>query len=283
MIKQKLKAFDDEVIALYIHDVGNEIEKKTLEKNIELSTLMLYSLSHEIRTPINGMQGILQLLISKVYEKLHQQIKVALSCSEFLTSQINCILDYSQIIKNEFKIHLELVDIHKYLKHIKSIFIHNLISKDEKVKFKIIYLGIHIDYAIFDPQRTTQIICNLFNNATKYTNQGEIVLKFQINESHDIDISLIDTRCGLSSEQVDLLNNYEANLKLKNSCMNTSFPGYKLSIVQILLKEMNSKLFVSSRKGSGSSFSFKLDYSQVKEYRDIPLIKISRSKSCIKE
>ena len=118
--RKKYKHFQEEMMAIFFQDIGKEMELKILEGNREFTFLMLYSLSHEIRTPINGMKGILQLIKDKSEMKYYKQIKFALSCCEFLVNQVNCMLDYSQILKSEFRIHLDLVDIREYFNKIKK-------------------------------------------------------------------------------------------------------------------------------------------------------------------
>ena len=98
---------------------------------------MLYSLSHEVRTPLNGMKGILHLMKCKSDTKYYKQIKIALSCCQFLECQINSILDYAQILKNEFSLHLEFVDITCFLAKIQKYALYIIQGKNSSIEIKI--------------------------------------------------------------------------------------------------------------------------------------------------
>ena len=159
----------EEVTAIYFHDIGNAIEKKILQHNIEFTNLMLYSLSHEIRTLINGMQGILLLLKNHNDPNLQKQIKIALSCSEFLVIQMNCMLDYSQIIKKEFKMHIESLEIKPFLNKLKKIVKSNLVNQKTLIDFPI-FISHNVSKRVkIDPERDKQVFLNLITNSIKNT------------------------------------------------------------------------------------------------------------------
>lgn len=149
---------------------------------------MLYSLSHEVRTPLNGIQGILQLLKNKIENEFKEKIKIALACSSFLVNQINCMLDYSEIIKNEFQIHLEQVNLNEFfskmIKIAQSILVNN--KSSIKIKYEI---SENINSLIFlDCERVRQVILNLITNSVKYTKEGYIIIGARLTEIGELEI-----------------------------------------------------------------------------------------------
>ena len=282
-IEKKLKQVKENVIGIYFHDIGNEIEIKVLEENVEFTNLMLFSLSHEIRTPLNGMQGILQLLKGKTESQYNMQIKIALSCSEFLVNQINCMLDYSQIIKKEFKLHLERVDVKKFFEMIKKIGKSMLVNSKSLVKIKIQISESITTPVIFDYERVKQIFLNLITNAVKYTEKGFIILESKILENSDLELSLSDTGCGFLEEQVKMFNQTSNLHIIKYDREKKMFPGYKLSICQLLCQKLKSKICLISEKGKGSVFSFRISLTKLKKQVNTDVYKRTESGTCIQE
>ena len=263
-VRKKLKNVSEEVIAIYFHYIGNEIEKKILQQNIEFTNLMLYSLSHEIRTPLNGMQGILLLIKNQMEHKFNLQIKIALSCSEFLVSQINCMLDYSQIIKKEFKLHLESLEIRPYLNKLKKIAKSNLVNKKSLINFQVDVSSKISERVILDPERVKQVFLNLITNSIKHTEAGFIKISAELNTEDELVLSLADSGRGFTPEQVKLFNENKANIFINYDQTKQIFPGYKLSICQILVNKFKSTLTINSTKECGSTFSFALSMTRLK-------------------
>ena len=281
--EKKLKQIKENVIGIYFHDIGNEIEIKVLEENVEFTNLMLYSLSHEIRTPLNGMQGILQLIIGKTESQYNEQIKIALSCSEFLVTQINCMLDYSQIINNEFKLHLDSIDLKKYFKALKGFGKAMLVNSRSLIKIKVQISENIIGKVIFDPERVKQIFLNLLTNAVKYTEYGVIIIGAKIIENNELELSLSDTGCGFLDDQVKMFNR-ESNIQIiKYDKEKKMFPGYKLSICKLLCQKLKTKMILASEKGKGSLFSFRISLQKLKKYVESDIYKRTESGTCIPE
>ena len=280
---KKLKQFKEGIVAFYLHDIGNELELKVLEKNVEFTNLMLYSLSHEVRTPLNGIQGILQLLKNKIENEFKEKIKIALACSSFLVNQINCMLDYSEIIKNEFQIHLEQVNLNEFFS--KMIKIAQSILVNHKSSIKIKYeISENINSLIFlDCERVRQVILNLITNSVKYTKEGYIIIGARLTEIGELEIYFSDTGCGFFEEQVSIFNEDDTEDLIKYDKEKKHFPGYKLSICRLIVKMLKSKLILISEKGKGSKFSFCISKSRLWKYIERDIYKRTESGSCILE
>ena len=264
-VRKKLKHLNEEVTAVYFHDIGKEIEIKVMKGNIEFTHLMLYSLSHEVRTPLNGMQGILQLMKTKGDMKYYRQIKLALSCSQFLENQINCMLDYAQILKNEFKLHLEFVNIETFLTKIHKISKLIIESKHSSVEIKLEMNHVSHTKYIIDKERVKEIILNLLTNSIKYTSKGQIILKAEINSEFDLIFSISDSGTGFSEDQVMEFNNFETHSIINKNKAKNGFPGYKLSICQLIASQHQSKIILFSQKSKGSTFSFKISVQKLRK------------------
>ena len=280
-VRKKMKHIKEEVIAIYFHDIGNEMDIKILEKNIDFTNLMLYSLSHEVRTPLNGMQGILELIKGRVESYYNDQIKIALGCSDFLVSQINCMLDYSQIIKKEFKVHFENINIRSYMKKLRKVAKTCLVTKKSSVNLEL-SIGHDVpEWFIFDPERIKQVLLNLITNSVKYTNMGSIILGATLISNEELSIFISDTGSGFTEEQVNSFNELQTKNLIKYDRGKKGFPGYKLSICQLLIKKLKSKLVLFSEKAKGAKFIFKLCPNKLKNNIEFDIYKRTKSGTLI--
>ena len=257
-IKKQFKAVNSLGIAIIIKDIGNEIELKVMKKAKEFTNLMLYSMSHEVRTPINGIIGIFHILKKKVAQELKDTIYMGISCSAFLTSQIKCIMDFAQIIKGEFTIHGESINIRDFLKKIQKIGVRFLVEKRESIKFEVIVEENIPKEILGDSERIMQIILNLLTNSIKYTDKGFIKIIASMQDKYELEISIIDSGCGLSTNQISILNSFKPDHYDVINKEYKTFPGFKLSICQMILEKHKSKLIAHSLEGLGSHISFKI-------------------------
>ncbi len=108
-----------------------------------------------------------------------------------------------------------------------------------------------------DPDRTAQVVRNLFNNALHYTPEGgKITLRLTYN-SDGITVSVTDTGAGISSE--DLPHVFDRFYRVDRSrSRSTGGSGLGLAIVKQLVEAQNGRVWTDSRVGKGSIFSFRL-------------------------
>jgi len=255
-IKKYFKSLNSIGVAIVIKELGYEIELKILNKINEFTKMILYSMSHEIRTPINGMICMFNLIKKKVDKNLLPLIKIGLACSYFFTSQINSIMDFAQIIKGEFEIHGSYFNVRKFLNKIYKIAKQYLDEKSKKITV-IMDVDSQLSTEIYgDQERIRQMLMNLLFNSIKYTEEGTIVLLVKNIDKDWIQFSVIDTGSGFSVDQINLLNNYQPNqYEVINNGLKT-FPGFKLSISQMILSKYDSKLVAHFKESNGSHLSF---------------------------
>lgn len=164
----------------------------------------LAHMSHEIRTPINGVIGMLELLsMTKLSEKQRKQIRTATSSADSLLSLINDILDFSKIESGYVELEAISFDLHDLFESIAEM----LAIKASQKNVELICV---IDQSLprrvtGDPTRLRQVVINLVNNAVKFTEQGEIVIRIgvesQSKDSWMLRASVTDTGIGIKPEQ----------------------------------------------------------------------------------
>ncbi|MBI9010197.1 MAG: response regulator [Tenericutes bacterium] len=238
-----------------------------------IQTDFIAKVTHEIKTPINGLSNALYLLEDSVLDEDQRQYTDIMTYSlEVLNTMVYNILNYSKIeadklIYKASDINLEneivkLIKMNKYMAN----------SKD---------LGIYLnyDYSIpsiltTDIEKLRQILNNFLQNAIKYTNYGYIEIKIsevkRNNPYVDIQFEIIDTGIGIS--EVDLNHIFEEFYQVGDILnKNPSGTGLGLTIANELISFLKGELVVESKERKGSNFKFVLTFYSPNIEKVIPL------------
>jgi two-component system, sensor histidine kinase len=246
---------------------ANEIANKVNESE----KLFLASITHELKTPINAILGMSDLL--KLTQLNHEQIdyvEIMETSTKFLQKLISDILDISKIETGHVIVQTQSFDLKKILTEITRSFEYSLSKKNIIFKFDW-KLQLHT-YLIGDPLFLQQIIVNLLSNAEKFTDVGSVKLIvekiIETNNQIKIRFTIEDTGIGISKEYEDAI--FEKFVQLPAIKQHKSQgTGLGLSIVKSLLDIQNSTIQVSSSEGIGSIFTFELDYKKGPEIPEI--------------
>jgi PAS domain S-box-containing protein len=226
----------------------------------------LANMSHEIRTPINGVMGMLALVLKSttIQPQERQRLDIARSSADSLLTIINDILDFSKIEAGELVIESIEFDVRKLLS-----------DSSRAMAFHAQQKGLHLvldasdlkrQFFRGDANRIRQVLGNLVSNATKFTEQGEIVIKASVRDIAG-DQSLLT--CSVQDSGVGItpgnLKQVFEPFKQADASTTREFggTGLGLSIVKQLCTLMHGTTKVSSQLGVGSNFevSFQLQHS----------------------
>lgn len=256
------------LITLYIYLIFEnyhvkELETTKLERDYAYRNMIdkyafLKNLSHEIRTPINTIDGFSQVIQdSNELDGIKEDIKDIRTASHELIDIINNMIDLSIIESGNLEIINDNYNIYDMFDNIKNITKSKMKGKLVKFEFQIednipeILLG--------DQERISQVILNLLGNSIKFTEKGKITLNVSCIRSNDkvrLIIKIIDTGIGFTKEQ--LLHIFDK--KEDNSI------GLVLS--NHLITMMNGKIDVESKYNEGSTFTITIDQKIIKEKSD---------------
>jgi signal transduction histidine kinase len=249
-----------------LRNLLNEIDKaKTrAEAANEAKTSFLAMVSHEIRTPINGINGLIEILKdTQLDEKQFQYVSMMRNSCDDLMGIIRDILDLSRIESGKIHLETENFSLKKTIEEIAGV----LQSKADSKKIDIfteLQEGLP-DQIIGDQLRLKQVIGNLLDNAIKFTHQGRIELKVsQVDSEKDgseLLFEVIDTGIGIDEEtQSRLFEEFEQAHSSTTRLYGGS--GLGLAISRRLTKLMNGKIGVESQPNRGSRFYFRIPLKQ---------------------
>jgi len=248
------------------HSVITAKNKKQLEHAMnkvqaanKAKSLFLASISHELRTPMNGILGMVQQCYKT--SLTHQQtdlIETIESSGAQLLAIINQILDFSKIEANKIKLHHCTTDIKQLLTEVISICASS-ISPERELEVSTVFTEQDYPKIMVDDIRLKQVLINLVSNAIKFTKQGSVKLKLALltadNTSCTLEISVIDTGVGIAQEKIAEL--FKPFTQYDSSTTKSyGGTGLGLSICHQLIKLMGSEIDVTSKIEQGSTFSF---------------------------
>jgi len=232
--------------------------RSATEQLLETNKLFLANLSHEIRNPLNGIIGTMDLL-SKTNLDHHQlnYVNNIKTSSYILLEILNNILDLSKIEKGKMEINKQVFDLELMIGKLITIFSHQAISKGLKFNYKIAS-GTPV-IIIGDEIRILQILSNLLSNAIKFTHKGSISIelssKLVTHSTFEFKVKVKDTGIGIS--KADLPKLFKDFTQLDSSVIKSDHGmGLGLAISRELCKLMDGEIGVTSSRGKGSTFWF---------------------------
>lgn len=255
-------------LLLVIDDISDSHQIKELKKLDEYKNQLLATVSHDLRTPLNGMMGIIELVKLKLTEKKDKKnLDIAIASGHLLLNMINDILDFSQINNKKLRLNIQKIDLIKTVKETCKLVKFQAKSKGLDFQLKHDNLPTAILYS--DNNRIRQILLNLLNNALKFTKNGFIRLKVKniSDNPNGVDlykISVKDSGIGIKKDDFSKLFKLFGKLEQENMNINSNGVGLGLTISQTLSQILspkieNSGIHLKSEYGIGSKFWFLLE------------------------
>lgn len=246
--------------ALARRDVEDErVERLKAEAENRSKDRFLAHLSHELRTPLSSILGYTELLMqSEKNQHAHNELGVIYRNGKHLLSLLNEVLDLSKIAADKLELNCCDVNLDSLMADVYTLMRVSAVDKGLSLRFESQQaLPLIINS---DATRLRQILINIINNAIKFTNQGEIVVRAWtawVNEREMLFFSIKDTGLGIAPEKQALIfKPFEQIADVESRDVGGA--GLGLAICSELLTRMQGSIELESTQGVGSEFTLSI-------------------------
>lgn len=240
-------------------------EKKKVEQSDQLKTAFIQNMEHDIRTPISGVFGLIDILSKDDSGSCNKEILSMLSdASKELLEYCNGLLDFTKLEAGPQPVTEKPINIHQLMK---SIFALEMpAAKQKNIELNYFISNELPEVILSDEFRIKRILLNLIGNALKFTQVGTIEITINPippvkNRCFVLEISIKDTGIGIPEDKQNLI--YQKYVKVSPSNKGLyKGTGLGLSMVKQFIGELDGEIQLESQLGIGSTFSLYIPVKQ---------------------
>lgn len=239
-----------------------EAAKKLAEAANEAKSSFLANISHELRTPMNGVIGMTELALeTSLSEEQRDLLGTARNSALSLLEMLNDVLDFSKIEASRLDLEQIPFDVRRLVAETAKVFA--LQARQKGVMFTCDVPSTVPAEVTGDPGRLRQVLTNLLGNAVKFTQAGGIELRVAVESSGPEDLCLrfavIDSGIGIPADKQAVIFQpfSQADGSMTRKYGGT---GLGLTISARLVELMHGRIWVTSEAGKGSSFYFTANF-----------------------
>ena len=251
-----------ELFLQIVSQLSTIVEKSRLyHQSIELNQMknrFLGIAAHDLRSPISIIMNYVEYLLEghpgKITEPQDNILNKILKVSEKMLNLVNELLDVNAIEAGRLELIMHPIDLTKYLK---ECYEENLMLAKAKSIELVLDLEPELPVLVMDPHRIDQVLNNLINNAIKFSYPNTtITLRVRVQDQ-DVTISVQDQGQGIPAQEVDKLFTEFGKTSVRATAGEKS-TGLGLAIVKRIVELHGGRIWVESKVGVGSVFTFTL-------------------------
>ena len=249
----------------YISGVVCVLRDVTEEQKIEEQRKQFVSnVSHELRTPLTSMRSYIEALIDGAWrdeELAPRFLEVAQSETDRMIRMIQDLLHLSRIDSGKSELNKELIDLGALFMQVLNRF-EMLLASEEYSDNNYRLENYLIDEAVFvdiDPDRITQVLDNIMNNAIKYSPDGGTITSRMLVTENEVVISIKDEGMGIPAEDLEFIfHRFYRVDRARSRAMGGT--GLGLAISREVIEQHDGRIWVKSVEGEGTTFFIALPY-----------------------
>lgn len=254
------KLTDTEINQLKI--IANEVmthielhkQNRELQKLNEYKVQLMKMLSHDMRSPLNGIMGLASMLREQLAEEGSdhtETVDIIEQSSSQLNQMIDEVMSYSIIESEGLILSPENVRLDEIVENILHLYRPATRTKNLDLEFYIEGLD---EPVWMDGDKIEQLIGNLLSNAIKYTKTGGWIKLSLIRKNDTIDLTVIDSGIGMSDEETEKLLENESKLQSQEGTSGEKSSGIGFDIIKHIIDLLDGEIDIQSTPGEGTKF-----------------------------
>jgi PAS domain S-box-containing protein len=261
------QATNGQLIIAFLRDISQRVvQEKELRaardealEAAKAKSQFLAIMSHEMRTPLNGVMAVLDLLdATKLDKKQKTYVKTAVTSAEILKQHVDDVLDLTRIQAGKLEFFPRSFNLVELLEEVENINLATAAARGNRIRLTV---DMPEPYFVADRKRIHQVLTNLVGNAIKFTENGRIEISagFTKVEANvvTVEFAVKDSGVGIAENQQSLI--FEEFVTLDASYQrNAAGAGLGLPICKSIVEAMNGEIGVNSEAGKGATFWFRL-------------------------
>ncbi len=251
-LREELETTNRGVVALY-SELEDQAEQ--LRHASELKSRFLSYISHEFRTPLGAIKSLSGILLSEMdgtlNEEQQKQVRFMRTSADELLELVNDQLDLAKLEAGRLTVSAEWFEMVDLFATLRGMFKPILVNDD----LKLIFEEPHGDVRLYsDDRKLSQILRNFISNALKFTPQGEVRVRADVNPDQTVTFTVTDTGIGIPPDALPhIFDDFtQVETPLQRRLRGT---GLGLALCRRLAKLLGGDVKVESTVGAGSKFS----------------------------
>ncbi|CDW79459.1 UNKNOWN [Stylonychia lemnae] len=233
--------------------------------------MLTATVSHDMRTPLNAIIGLLGNLESFVVHQGKRFLPIIQNSSKFMLFLVNDLLDFFQIKNGQFRRNENTVNLRKSIRDLIDMF--KVGAQEKGIQLLYFCQDDFPSQLKVDDSRIQQVLLNLLQNALKFTFEGTISVLMKFSQSNnEISISVSDSGIGIKSDEREKLFQMFGKLKT-SSAINTSGIGIGLIICKKIVEAFDGHIILEeqdpTKQGTTFTFSIKIRDDQSDSIQEI--------------
>jgi signal transduction histidine kinase/CheY-like chemotaxis protein len=230
------------------------------EEAQKAKTRFVARVSHEFRTPLNMIIGLVDLMAEtpEIYDvtlspRMREALQVVHRNCQHLSDMVNDVLDLTRIETDRVVLHRERVDIREVIDS--AVEAVQPLLESKRLVFRTV-VGEDVPEVYCDRTRIEQVVLNLVSNAARFTEQGGIAVEI-VRQDHSVRVSVADTGPGIAPKNIDRI--FEPFCQgMSDLWRDKGGSGLGLSISKQFIELHGGRMWVESELGIGTTFTFEL-------------------------
>ena len=262
------------VFAMYYRMTRRQMEnlqklKEEAERANKAKSEFLSNMSHDIRTPMNGIIGMTAIASANIHDtaKVQDCLKKITLSGRHLLGLINDVLDMSKIESGRLSLNMEVISLRETMESIVNIVQPQVKNKGQH--FDIFIRNIETEMVCCDDVRLNQVLLNLLSNAIKFTGQGGRINVYLSQETSPKGPEYVRCLFKVKDNGIGMTEEFQKKMfdtfTREDRARKIEGTGLGMSITHFIVEMMGGTIEVESRQGEGSEFRIILDLERAEE------------------